>query len=316
MNKYYKNNFELKTDILEKEIIEEYNKNAELSLYNKDKDSVLSEKIDLDCLYNEIYLNEEKLFSKRNILLSFKFHNSSIQLQNNLIGASNETINYLLNELKGEFRKIIKDKNGNYFFSCLIKKCNKEQRLLIIKELYNTVSDDCLDEFANHSLQALIEIASSEEEFKLLLSSFNDCNKIAMATMNQYGNYVICKLIQHIPETIRVEFDLMFVKLVCIFSRNKFGIYAVEKFITYTKSELVVKEFLNGIMDNFINLAENQYGNFLIQFILNKWWKKKEGILIKKEIKNKFNILMQNQYSSYICKLYNKLLNNSDKKEQ
>ena len=183
MNKYYTNNFELKTDILEKEIIEEYNKNAELSLYNKDKDSVLSEKIGLDCFYNEIYLNEEKLFSKRNILLSFKFHNSSIQLQNNLIGASNETINYLLKELKGEFRKIIKYKNGNYFFYCLIKKCNKEQRLLIINELYNTVSDDCLDEFANHSLQALIEIASSEEEFKLLLSSFNDCNKIAMETM-------------------------------------------------------------------------------------------------------------------------------------
>ena len=321
MNKFDTNDLELKNFISEKEIIKEYNKIAELPLYNKDDAAVLSDSVlqislenkDFACLQNEIDLNEEKIFSKRNILLSFKNLNSSMQLQKNLKGLSKEAINYLLNELKGEFREIIKDKNGNYFFSSLIKICSKEQRSLIIKELYNTISDDCLDEFANHSLQSLIEIASNEEEFKLLLSSFNDCNKIAMATMNQYGTYVICKLIQHIPEAIRIQFDLMFVKLICIFSRNKYGVYAVEKFITYTKSDLVKKDFLNGIMANFINLAENEYGNYLIQFILNKWWNKKEGILIKKEIKNKFKILMQNQYSFYICKLYIRLLNNSKK---
>ena len=320
MNKFKANDFELKNYISEKEIIEEYNKIVELSLYNEDDSASLSDfdlnisKQNKDFAYfiNEIGLNEDKLFSKRNILLSLKNLNSSIKLQNNLIGISNEKINYLLNELKGEFRKIVKDKNGNYFFSCLIKKCNKEQKSFIIKELYNTISEDCLDEFANHSIQTLIEVASSEEEFKLLLSSFNDCNKIAMAAMNQYGTYVICKLIQHIPETIRVQFDLMFVKLICTFSRNKFGVYAVEKFIRYSKSDIVKKEILDGIMANFINLAENQYGNYVIQFILNRWWKKKEGILIKKAIKNKFNILMQNQYSLYICKLYINLLNNSN----
>ena len=318
MNKFDGNDFELKNYISEKEIIEEYNKIAELSLYNKDDAATLSDfdlkisKKDFACFLNEIGLNENKLFSKRNILLSLKNPNSSIQLQNNLIGISKETINYLLNELKGEFREIIKDKNGNYFFSSLIKKCNKEQRSLIIKELYNTISEDCLDEFANHSFQALIEISSNEEEYKLLLSSFNDCNKIAMATMNQYGTYVICKLIQHIPETIRAQFDLMFVKLICTFSRNKFGVYAVEKFIRYSKSDIIKKEIFDGIMANFIDLAKNQYGNYVIQFILNRWWKKNEGILIKKEIKSKFNILMQNQYSFYICKLYINLIKNSN----
>jgi hypothetical protein len=320
MNKFDGNDFELKNFISEKEIIEEYNKIAELSLYNKDDAAALSdfdlkiskENKDFACFLNEIGLNENKLFSKRNILLSLKNPNSSIQLQNNLIGISEETINYLLNELKGEFREIIKDKNGNYFFSSLIKKCNKEQRSLIIKELYNTISEDCLDEFANHSFQALIEISSNEEEYKLLLSSFNDCNKIAMATMNQYGTYVICKLIQHIPETIRAQFDLMFVKLICTFSRNKFGVYAVEKFIRYSKSDIIKKEIFDGIMANFIDLAKNQFGNYVIQFVLNRWWKKNEGILIKKEIKSKFNILMQNQYSFYICKLYINLIKNSN----
>ena len=316
MNRSDTNDFELKNYISEKEKIEEDYKIDELSIYNKDDAAVLSDSFwqillknkDLACLKNEMNISEEKIFSKKNILSSFKNQISSLQLQKYLKEISKETINYLLNELKGEFREIIKDKNGNYFFSCLIKVCNKEQRSLIIKELCNTISVDCLDEYANHSLQSLIEIASDEEEFKLLLSSFNDCSKIAMATMNQYGTYVICKLIQHIPEAIRVQFDLIFVKLICIFSRNKFGVYAVEKFITYTKSDIVKKEFLNGIMANFMNLAENQYGNYLIQFILNKWWNKKEGILIKKEIKNKFQILLKNQFSFYICKLYIRLL--------
>ena len=216
-------------------------------------------------------------------------------------------------ELKGSFRIIIKDKNGNYFFSTLIKVCNKEQTLLIIKELSGSLCDDCIDEFANYSLQTLIEKAYNEEEYKLLLSSFDDCIKIAISTMNQYGFHVICKLIEHIPESIRTQFNLLFVKLICIFSRNKYGVFAVKTFIAHTNDDIIVNELLSSIMTNLVDLADNQYGNYLIQFILMRWWQKKQGILIKKEIKSKFNILMKKKYSFYICKLYSRLENNTKK---
>ena len=288
----------LKNNSLENEAT---NDNSELSL-NKDVSL-----IPLSQLENDLY--ESIIFSKNNILTSFKSQSSTKVLQKNLIGISKKIINHIINELSGEFRNIIKNKNGNYFFSCLIKICDKQQRIKIIKELSNTLYEDCNDEFGTHPIQKLIEIASNEEEFKIILSSFDDCNKIIMATLNKYGTYVIQKIIIHIPEEYRMNFNLIFVKFICVFSRDSLGIYAVKKFIAHTKNKIIVLQFLNLVLYNFVNIAQNKYGNYLIQYLLEKWWTKKEGEYIKNAINSKFNILIKNHYSSYICNLYLKLLN-------
>ena len=288
----------LKNNSLENEAT---NDNSELSL-NKDHSL-----IHLSQLENDLY--ESIIFSKNNILTSFNSQSSTKVLQKNLIGISKENINHIINELSGQFRNVIKNKNGNYFFSCLIKICDKYQRIKIIKELSNTLYEDCNDEFATHPIQNLIEIASNEEEFKIILSSFDDCNKIIMATLNKYGTYVIQKIIIHIPEEYRMNFNLIFVKFICVFSRDSLGIYAVKKFIAHTKNKIIVLQFLNFVLNNFVNIAQNKYGNYLIQYLLEIWWTKKEGEYIKNAINSKYNLLVKNNYSSYICNLYLKLLN-------
>ena len=52
-----------------------------------------------------------------------------------------------------DIRLIIKNKNGNYFCLDLIKDCNKEQRIKILKELFNTMNQDCVDELGTHAIQ-------------------------------------------------------------------------------------------------------------------------------------------------------------------
>ena len=60
-------------------------------------------------------------------------------------------------------------------------------------------------------------------------------------------------------------------------------------------------------MANFINICENQYGNYLIQYLLEIWWNKKEGDFLKYIINSKFQILLKNEYSVYVCHLFVKL---------
>ena len=62
------------------------------------------------------------------------------------------------------------------------------------------------------------------------------------------------------------------------------------------------------------NISENQYGNYLIQYVLEYWWNSKEGEFLKKLCISKFHILASNHFSSYICDLFIKLSNNDDKK--
>ena len=259
-------------------------------------------------------LDENNLFSKNNILTAFNSQKSTKILQKCLSGASKEIIDKILEELSGNFRTIIRNKNGNYFCTDLLKVCNKEQRLKILKELSPTISQDCTNEFGTHPIQKIIELSSKEEEFKLLLCSFNNMDNILMASLNQNGAFVIQKLIVHIPEKFRMDFNFIFVKFVSILSRDMYGVCTVKKFIGYTQNELIVKQILNSILSNFVDISGSQYGNYLIQYLLEKWWKTEEGVYLKKLIISKFQTLASNHYSSFVCDLFLKLSSTEEKR--
>lgn len=267
------------------------------------------------CNFEETQQREQQLFpfSKDNILMAFNSQKSTKILQKSLQGISKETIDCIINRLSGMFRAIIKNRNGNYFCSDLLKVCNKSQRIKILKELSPTLIEDCTDDFGAHPIQNLFELACTEEEYKLLIKSFNDQNKILMVCLNQNGSFVIQKLIVHIPEYLRTEFDEIFVKFVCILARDMYGVCTVKKFIAYTKNELITKQILNSILNNFINISGNQYGNYLIQYLLERWWKTEEGEFLKKLITSKFQTLAENHYSYYICDLFLKLSTNKER---
>ena len=257
--------------------------------------------------------NSQFNFSTTEILSAFNSQKTTIILQKSLIGASKEVLNNIIKGMNGYYSTIIKNKNGNYFCKDLFKLCNKEQRIEILKEICNTISEDCIDEYGTHPIQTLIELATCQEEYKLLLSSFNDYNKIIKAALNENGTYVIQKLIVHIPEKYRMEFNLIFVKFICILSMDMYGVCTVIKFINYSKNEIIEKILLNLILSNFVNISENQYGNYLIQNIMEKWWNANLGLYLKNICIDKFHILAVNHYSSYVCDMFLKVSSIEDK---
>jgi hypothetical protein len=228
--------------------------------------------------------------------------------------ATKDSISRIIKEMSGIFRQVINNKNGNYFSSDLFKVCDKDQRIQILKEISSTMCDDCINEYGSHPIQTLIELCSCEEEYKLILSSFNDCHKIYNASLNQNGCFVIQKIIVHIPENCRMDFNLMFLQFLSILSIDMYGVCTVKKFISYTKEELLLKRIVYIILSNFVNISENQYGNYLMQYLLEFWWNSKEGEFLKKLCISKFHILAINRYSSYICDLFIKLSNAEEKK--
>ena len=251
----------------------------------------------------------------RNAILSaFHSQRNTILLQKSLKELNDDAINNIIKELSGTYSKIIKNKNGNYFCKDLFKICGKIQRIAVLTEIRNIISDYCIDEYATHPIQTLVELSKSEEEYQLILSSFNDCNKILTASLNPNGSYVIQKIIEHIPERYRKNFNLMFIKFLFILSLDMYGVCTVKKFIFFTKNELLLKQIFNIILTNFVNIAENQYGNYLIQYILENWWNTNEGLYLKKLIISKFHILASNHFSFYICDSFIKLANLEEKK--
>ena len=85
------------------------------------------------------------LFSKNIIFYSFNNQKMTKYLQKCLINAPKEIITFIIDELEGSFREVIKNKNGNYFCSNLLKICDKNNRIKILKELSSTINEDCID---------------------------------------------------------------------------------------------------------------------------------------------------------------------------
>ena len=253
--------------------------------------------------------------TKKAILTSLKNQKTTIILQKIIMEAKSDVIESIVNELKGEYRRIMNDKNGNYFCTDLFKICNQKQRIQILQELHQTLSDDAINNYASHPIQTLIEFSSSEEEYKLILYSFNDYNKLLLDSSDPNGAYVIQKIITRIPERFRQDFNFIFASFIGFVSTQKFGIVAVKKFISCTKNEQIMGQMVNMIKNNFMNLARDKYGNYLIQYLLEKWSHFPEGEEIKQLIAQNFKILSQIKYSSFICEFFIKIMNEDEKIE-
>ena len=318
-----KKNDILNSDVKCKEEYNDENKNAfNQIIYEKNnffpREQGLSSEMPMPLFFLSLdrikILNEKTLFSKNIIFYSFNSQKMTKYLQKCLINASKEIITFIINELKGSFREVIKNKNGNYFCSNLLKICDKNHRIIILEELSNTINEDCIDEFGTYPIQNLIQYASSEYEFQLLLSSFKEYEAILIPAINPHGTFVIQKLIKHIPENLRLEFNSIFVKFVSLLARDTYGAFALEKFILYTKNEQIQKQIFESIINDFINISTNKYGNYLIQNLMVKWWNNQKGEKLKNIIKYKYSILFNNIYSVHICELYNKLSKNKEER--
>ena len=252
--------------------------------------------------------------TKKSILNAFNNQHDTILLQKMLMEASKDTLDLIIKEMLGTFSLIIKNKNGNYFCSDLFKSCDEKQRIIILKEIKLTLAEDCLDEYGTHSIQTLIENSNSLEEYKLILSSFSDCSKISKAAKNSNGFFVIQKILNHIPEKDRMEFNYLFLKLFYELSLDVYGISTVKAFTLYTKSEEIMNEIWKITYSNFLTIAQNQYGNYLIQSMLEHWGNSNAGIKLKKMCITYFSTLMENHSSKFICDLFINRSNIEEKK--
>ena len=261
----------------------------------------------------KINTNSHLQLTQKTILNSFATKRTTLILQKALFEASKEEIDNIVNELSGKYRQIIKDKNGNYFCSDLVKVCNQNQRIKILKELSNTICDDCANNFGAYPIKTLIEFSSSEEEYNLLLNSFNNYNKLLFASIDPNGSKVISEIIEHIPEKFKKNFNLLFVSIFCFICTKKFGVCNAKKFVSCTKNDEIIKKIMDLVKDNFVSISTNEFGNYLIQYMLEKWWNTDEGEEIKEQIRENFRTLATNKYANFIVDLYLKLENNEEK---
>ncbi len=255
-------------------------------------------------------------YLSKNRILSFLEDKDSTQYLQNIIKDKNipkETITKIVDRLSGTYLYIIKDKNGNYLLRDLIKNCEQSDRIKILKELYKTISDDCTNKYATYPIQEIIMQSQTEEEFNLILYSFKDYNKTFVASLDPNSSFVIQKIISHIPDKYKKNFNLMFVSFICFIVTKKYGVINGKFFVKYLKDEKIIDKLIETILINFIKIAIDEFGKYFIQYILEIWNNQKHGEKIKNYVKENFKDLYYNKKTVYICRKFLKLQDKNEK---
>jgi hypothetical protein len=221
-----------------------------------------------------------------------------LEIQKKLSKSGNECKNLLIKILdKNGLTTIMTNTYGNYFFQQLIKGGNNSfisSIVLLIAENFIDISKDPSGTF---SIQALLNEVSSLEDIKIILNSIKN-HELEMA-FNKNATYVIQKIILLFPDIHRIYLNdvvLNNFKDLCL---NSNGICIIKNFIKTNTIEYNKKRINQEINNYFLMLAQSPFGNYGIQFVMEKW-DHSELNDIKRLILENIYLLSIQQFSSNV----------------
>ena len=203
----------------------------------------------------------------------------------------------ILHLKKDGLYKIMKNTYGNYFFQQIIKDSEEPIISLILSYISDCIVNISKDPSGTFSLQGLLDEISSMEQEELILNSIKN-HEMEMA-YDKNATHVLQKLVLLFPDIHRKDLNEIILNNIKNLCMNQNGICLVKTFIRSNTliddKNRINKEFIK----NFVNLAENPFGNYGIQFLIENWDNEMLKDIKKKISENLYELSVQ-QFSSNV----------------
>ena len=221
-----------------------------------------------------------------------------LEIKKKLDKTSNEYKILLVNILgKQGLLKIMNNVYGNYFFQQLIKNKDKSFIELIITYIAEDLIEISKDFQGTFCIQALLDEISSFEEEQKILNSIKDY-EMEMA-FNKNATHVLQKIVLLFPDKHRLHLNEIILNNFIALSLDSNGICLIKIFMK-TNTLISNKKRINDkVTNNFIILAENPYGNYGVQYLM-ELWKEDELKDIKDKVEKNIHELSLQQFSSNV----------------
>ena len=221
-----------------------------------------------------------------------------LEIKKKLDKTSNEYKILLVNILgKQGLLKIMNNVYGNYFFQQLIKNKDKSFIELIITYIGEDLIEISKDFQGTFCIQALLDEISSFEEEQNILNSIKDY-EMEMA-FNKNATHVLQKIVLLFPDKHRLHLNEIILNNFIALSLDSNGICLIKIFMK-TNTLISNKKRINDkVTNNFIILAENPYGNYGVQYLM-ELWKEDELKDIKDKVEKNIHELSLQQFSSNV----------------
>jgi hypothetical protein len=264
-----------------------YNNNVEIEILLIEVKKILNkfEKIDLT-IYNKLKGKFEQIV---------RTHKGSRIFQNYLKSTHTDILHQIFLELKNKLPELLKDNYANYFCKKFFTSLSQKDRIEFLTMIQNDLSSLAIDFIATYPVQGIIEQLGSKAEKKIIYLGIKD--SINAYCYNVYGTHILEKILSYFEEEFVKEIIDYVYKNFIDLSFHINGICIVKKLLLMTHKKSLHNDIKKIIYDNAMNLIVHQYGNYVIQTIVENWDNNElEDIL--NLYKNKYIYLSKQKYSS------------------
>ena len=249
-----------------------FNKDSKMTTINQINNYVTNNIIKINNFYpneNDINLkiqNHNKLNINPITLIKDKF--GCIMMKNKILSDPNYANEILFPQIKTNLKDLCCDNFGNYFLQSYLDIITFDNLNTFLNSLNDNFTEICLSPYGTRIIQKIIDKIAFTP---LLINKFTFIlnNKDFKTICNsQYGNHVVQRFLSalHSSEYTNIIYNNIY-KNFLEFANNKHGVFIVQKCIS-EGNEIQRKIIYQLIVDYFFPVIENEFGNYLIQFIL------------------------------------------------
>ncbi|KAJ8770831.1 hypothetical protein K2173_021746 [Erythroxylum novogranatense] len=245
---------------------------------------------------------------------------------------SNSAKKIELSDITGRIVEFSVDQHGSRFIQQKLEQCNVEEKVSVFDEVLPHASKLMTDVFGNYVIQKFFEHGSPEQRMELanrlrgqvlpLSLQMYGCRVIQKAfemigldqkiklvqeldghvmrcVHDQNGNHVIQKCIECVPVK-NIDFIISAIQgQVATLSTHPYGCRVVQRILEHCSDELYSQCIVDEILESAYVLAQDQYGNYVIQHVLETGKPHARNQIIRK-LTGKIVQMSQHKYASNV----------------
>uniref|UniRef100_A0A0E0E8H2 PUM-HD domain-containing protein n=1 Tax=Oryza meridionalis TaxID=40149 RepID=A0A0E0E8H2_9ORYZ len=209
---------------------------------------------------------------------------------------SSRTHRVELSDIRGQIVKYSSDQNGSRFIQQKLENCTIEEKDVLFAEVLPHALELMTDVFGNYVIQKALEVIDLEQ--KIVLVGELD-GHVLRCVHDQNGNHVIQKCIECIPLEHIGFLVSSFQGQVAKLSMHTYGCRVIQRILERCSNNSECLCIIDEILQSVCILAQDQYGNYVVQHVLEKGNEHERGQIITK-LAGQVVPMSQNKFASNV----------------
>ncbi|XP_062225846.1 pumilio homolog 2-like [Phragmites australis] len=200
-------------------------------------------------------------------------------IQQKLETATVEEKNMVFEEIMLHALSLMTDVFGNYVVQKFFEHGSAEQRRELADKLFGHVLALSLQMYGCRVIQKAIEVVDLDQKTKMITELDG---QIMRCVRDQNGNHVIQKCIECVPED-SIQFIISkFYGHVVPLSTHPYGCRVIQRVLEHCTDPKTQQIVMDEILQSVCVLAQDQYGNYVVQHVLEHGKPHERSIIIEK----------------------------------